>query len=200
EGYLAARHGSGTFVAQELPDDLPRRIAPRRVARWTHPQLSRRGIALSSTPGSARRIGGPRPFRLGVPAFDLFPQRLWSQRVNRRLRSITMGQLGYADSAGFVDLSEAIASHVQTARGTRCAADQVFIVSGAQRGLQMICSVLLDPGDRVWLEEPGYPGARSALTGASARIVPVRVDGHGLDVAAGMRQAPDARMVYVTPS
>ncbi len=201
EGYLTARHGSGTFVAQELPDDLPRQASPRRVARAKHPQLSRRGVALASNPPTARKISGPpRAFRLGAPALDLFPLRLWSQLVARRLRSTTMAQLDYTDSAGFAGLRAAIAEHVQTTRGTRCAAEQVLIVAGAQRGLQMLCTVLLDPGDYVWLEEPGYPGARSALTGAGARIVPVRVDSHGLDVAAAMRHAPKARMAYVTPS
>ena len=201
EGYLAARHGSGTFVAHELPDDLARQTAPGRVLHTRHPQLSRRGQALAATPGSARRgVGPPRAFRLGVPALDLFPIRTWAQLVNRRLRTITLGQLDYGDSAGFSELRAAIAEHVQAARGTRCSADQVFVVAGAQRGLQMICTQLLDPGDRVWLEEPGYPGARSAFAGAGARIVPSRVDREGLDVAAAARQAGDARMAYVTPS
>src|SRR5262249_733362 len=144
--------------------------------------------------------GPPRPFRLGAPALDLFPLRLWTQLVNRRLRSMTIGQLDYTDLSGFSKLREAIAEHVETARGTRCHADQVFIVAGAQRGLEMIGTVLLDHGDRVWAEEPGYPGARAALTAAGARIVPVRVDDQGLDVAAADRTAPDARMAYVTPS
>jgi len=201
EGYLAARHGSGTFVADELPDDLPHRMPPRRLLRTRHPQLSRRGVALAGTPGSSRRLGGPpRPFRLGVPALDLFPVRMWSQLVTRRLRSMTLGQLDYSDPSGFRDLRQAIAEHVQAARATSCTADQVFIVAGAQRALQMICSLLLDPGDRVWLEEPGYVGARSALMEAGAQIVPARVDAHGLDVAAAVRQAPDARLAYVTPS
>lgn len=200
EGYLETRRGSGTFVVKELPDDLPQQT-PRRLARTTHPQLSRRGAALAATPGPARRIGGPpRAFRLGVPALDRFPLRLWSQLVSRRMRSMTLGQLDYADSAGCVDLRRAIAEHVQAARGTTCVADQVIVVAGAQRGLQMIGSLLLDPGDRVWLEDPGYPGARSALVQAGARIVPVRVDNQGLDVAAGTRHAADARMAYVTPS
>jgi GntR family transcriptional regulator/MocR family aminotransferase len=201
EGYLSARHGSGTFVAGELPDDLPRHVSARRPSQLTHPQLSRRGVALVSIPSPARRIDGPpRAFRLGAPALDLFPLRLWSQLVNRRLRSMTMGQLDYAEYAGVAALRKAIAEHVQTSRGTRCDPDQVFVVPGAQRGLQLLCSVLLDAGDRVWLEEPGYPGARSAFVGAGARIVPVRVDRHGLDVAAAARQASDARMAYVTPS
>ncbi len=201
EGYLETRRGSGTYVAGELPDHPLQVTSPRRLVRTKHPQLSRRGVALATIPGPSRRLDGPpRAFRLGVPALDRFPLRLWSQLVNRRMRSMTLGQLDYNDSAGYLDLRKAIAEHVQVARGTTCVADQVFVVTGAQRGLQLICSVVLDPGDRVWLEEPGYPGARSAFTQASARIVPVRVDSQGLDVAAATRQAPDARMAYVTPS
>ena len=201
EGYLTPRRGSGTFVAQELPDNLARVTAPRRSAAFKHPPLSRRGTALAATPPAARRIPGPvRPFRIGVPALDLFPLRLWSQLVNRRLKSITLGQLDYHDAAGFRPLREGIAEHVQAARGTHCVADQVFVVAGAQRGMDLACNLLLDPGDQAWLEEPGYSGARSALITAGARIVPVRVDEHGLDVEAGARRAGDARLVYVTPS
>src|SRR6476659_8881742 len=90
EGYLETRRGSGTFVAEELPDDLPQQASPRSMARTKHPQLSRRGGALAATPGPGRRIGGPpRAFRLGVPALDRFPLRLWSQLVSRRMRSMT---------------------------------------------------------------------------------------------------------------
>jgi GntR family transcriptional regulator/MocR family aminotransferase len=146
-------------------------------------------------------VGGPAcAFRLGVPALDRFPLRLWSQLVGRRMRSMSRRQLDYSDPAGFLELRKAIAEHLQAARGTACAADQVIIVAGAQRGLQMIFTALLDPGDRVWLEEPGYSGARSALTQAGAHIVPVRVDDQGIDVSAGMHRAPRARMAYVTPS
>jgi GntR family transcriptional regulator/MocR family aminotransferase len=74
-----------------------------------------------------------------------------------------MTQLDYSDAAGFGGLREAIAQHVQTSRGTRCTADQIFVVAGAQRALQIACTILLDPGDQVWLEEPGYPGARNAF-------------------------------------
>ena len=131
---------------------------------------------------------------------DLFPVRLWSRLASRRLRAVTSAQLDYGDPAGLRVLREAIAKHVETARGTRCAADQVLMVAGAQQGLDLICRLLLDPGDRVWMEEPGYPGARSALLGAGARILPVRVDGEGLDVEAGVRSAGNVRLVYVTPS
>jgi GntR family transcriptional regulator / MocR family aminotransferase len=201
EGYLTARHGSGTFVAHELPDDLPQARASRPAFDPKHPPLSRRGQALAATPPAARRISGPpRAFRLGVPGLDLFPIRTWSQLASRRLRSLTPAQLDYNDTAGLKALREAIADHVRTARGTQCSADQVFIVAGAQRGLDQICHLLLDPGDTAWMEEPGFPGARSALLGAGARIVPVRVDADGLDVDAGERRAVHARLAYVTPS
>jgi GntR family transcriptional regulator/MocR family aminotransferase len=201
EGYLETRRGSGTFVAAPLPDDLPLTAPPRRTLRTSHPQLSARGTALAATPASAQRIGGPpRAFRLGVPALDRFPLPLWSQLVRRRMRSTRPAQLDYGDSTGRLELRQAIADHLQAARGTTCLPEQVVVVAGAQRGLQMICAMLLDPGDRVWLEEPGYPGARSALTQAGARIVPVHVDAHGLDVAAAARQSPRARLAYVTPS
>jgi GntR family transcriptional regulator/MocR family aminotransferase len=113
---------------------------------------------------------------------------------------VTLAQLDYSDAAGFRGLREAIADHVQAARGTRCTADQVVVVGGAQRGLEQICDFVLDPGDKAWLEEPGYFGARSALVGAGAHIVPVPVDDHGLNVDAGIARARDARLVYVTPS
>jgi GntR family transcriptional regulator/MocR family aminotransferase len=131
---------------------------------------------------------------------DLFPAALWWRLASRRLRSITPTQLDYGEPAGLRALREAIAGHVPAARGTRFGADQVLIVAGAQQGLELISRVLLDPGDRVWMEEPGYPGARSALLGAGARILPVPVDAEGLAVEAGARGAGDARLAYVTPS
>jgi len=202
EGYLSARRGSGTFVAQELPDEqVQGGRASHAPASPRHPPLSRRGELLSSLPSSSRRIlGPPRAFRIGTPALDLFPVRLWSQLTNRRLRALTAAQLDYGAAAGLPALREAIADHVRKARGTRCSADQVFVVAGAQRGFELICDLLLDVGDRVWVEEPGYPGARSALFASGARLCPVRVDDEGLDVAWGSARARDARLAYVTPS
>ncbi len=201
EGYLTAQPGSGTFVARELPDDLPRARGSRPVRAPRHPPLSKRGEALAGARPAGRRLAGPpRPFRIGIPAVDLFPVRLWSQLWSRRMLSATPSQLDYGEAAGFPALRQAIADHVRAARGTECDPDQVFVVAGAQRAMDLLCQLLLDPGDEAWMEEPGYPGARSALVAAGARIHPVRVDVDGLDVDTGARRSHRARLVYVTPS
>ncbi len=199
EGYIVTRPGAGTYVAPDLPDDLPRRPGGwRRLRADRHPPLSARATALAGMcPRAWRLSGGPRPFRVGTPAVDLVPVRVWSQLTARRQRSASASQFDYGE---WPPLREAIAAHLRSARGTLCSAEQVLIVAGAQSGLDLMARLLLDPGDAVWMEEPGYPGAQSALISAGARIVPVPVDDDGLDVEAGIRRARDARLAYVTPS
>jgi GntR family transcriptional regulator/MocR family aminotransferase len=203
EGVVETRSGSGTFVSSRTAGDRlsPASPATIDVPPTPHPPLSRRGAALAATPRTALKLGGaPRPFRIGTPALDRVPLAAWTRLVTRRLKTITLGQLDYRDPAGEPSLREAIAEHVRRVRGAVCTADQVIVVAGAQHGLELTCRILLDPGDRAWLEEPGYTGARAALLGAGARIVSIPVDGEGIDVAAGVRRAPKARLAYVTPS
>src|SRR5262249_40139125 len=108
--------------------------------------------------------------------------------------------LGYTWAAGVPALREAIASYAGAARGVVCTPAQVIVVAGAQAGLDLAARLLLDPGDAVWVEDPGYAGARGALLAAAARLVPVPGDAEGTAVAGGARQAPAARLVYTTPS
>jgi GntR family transcriptional regulator/MocR family aminotransferase len=106
----------------------------------------------------------------------------------------------YGDARGHLPLRAALAAYLRTARGVRCEPEQILVVSGSQQALALAARVLLDPGAPVWIEEPGYPGARNVLELARARLVPVPVDDDGLDVAAGVARAPRARAAYVTPS
>ena len=144
-----------------------------------------------------RLPGPPRPFRMGTPAIDRFPVRLWATLTLRAMRASGAEHLDYGPCQ---PLRNAIAEYVQRARGLRCLAEQVLIVAGTQAGLDILARVLLDPDDLAWLEEPGYVGARGALLAAGARIVPVPVDAEGLDVEAGLKRARGARLAYVTPS
>jgi GntR family transcriptional regulator/MocR family aminotransferase len=201
EGYLSAVSGSGTFVTRDLPASRSRPGALTGAVVRQPPRISRRGGALAATPTPSHKIPGPpRAFRLGTPALDCVPMAEWTRLVTRRLRSHSLTQLDYGAVVGLAALREAIANHMQRARGTSCAPEQVVVVAGAQHGLSLIAGLLIDPGDVAWMEEPGYPGARAALIAAGARVRAIPVDGNGLDVDAGARRAPDARLVYVTPS
>jgi GntR family transcriptional regulator/MocR family aminotransferase len=106
----------------------------------------------------------------------------------------------YGDPMGYRPFREAVAEYLRTSRAVRCEADQVMAVSGSQQALSLAARVLTDAGGAVWVEEPGYRGARDVLRLRHARLVPVPVDAEGLDVAAGAAKCPDAAAVYVTPS
>src|SRR5690606_506346 len=123
-------------------------------------------------------------FRAGEPALDLFPYQLWARLVARRARQSLRQEAHYGDPAGYEPLREAIAAHTGITRGVRCAPEQIIMTAGAQGALDLAARTLLAPGDAVWMENPGYFGAQGALLSAGARLVPVPVDGEGLDVAA----------------
>jgi GntR family transcriptional regulator/MocR family aminotransferase len=106
----------------------------------------------------------------------------------------------YQDSAGYRPLREAIAAHVAVSRQVHCTPEQVLIVPGSQGALDLAARMLINPGDPVWLEDPGYPGARGAFLGAGAQVIPVPIDAEGLRVEIGIERAPSARLVYITPS
>ncbi|HTU33545.1 MAG TPA: PLP-dependent aminotransferase family protein [Candidatus Acidoferrum sp.] len=202
EGYFESRVGSGTFVSGSLPGGLdgiesgrataptaqsgPRRVAARAIAIPPYerpPWIAHRGA-----------------FNLSQPALDAFPFRVWSNLVARYSRGLQVGALQYGPPMGLDELREAVAGYLRTARGVHCEAQQIMIVSGSQQAIDLSARVLLDPGDAVWLEEPGYWLIQNTLKAAQCRLVPVPVDDEGLDVAAGMRLCRKARAVYVAPS
>ncbi|MDB4949619.1 MAG: transcriptional regulator, GntR family, partial [Gemmatimonadetes bacterium] len=142
----------------------------------------------------------PRPFRPGCPALDLFPRKTWARLAMRHARRLSVPGLDLGDPSGLAVLREAICAHVSTSRGVRCTPERVVVTAGIQQAIELAARMLLDPGDAAWLEEPSFLGARSALTAASARIVPVPTDGEGMRVEDGRALAPDARLAFATPS
>jgi len=205
EGYFETFVGAGTCVARSIPDDAlkpasgkilgtSRQVSKRKALR----KVSRR-VALMSVPEqtwSNKLVA----FRVSLPAVEHFPTRVWSQLVNRHSRKPTRQLMAYGDAKGYMPLREAIAEYLGAARGVRCEPSQILVTTGSQQGLQLSAQVLLDANERVWVEEPGYPGARQALMMVEAKLVPVPVDDEGLDVAEGIRRAPTAHAVYITPS
>lgn len=206
EGYLEGQVGAGTRVAAVLPDrllEVGKNTARKDVGDFAETNaLSERGKRLSSVRRGAPRYdrGEGRAFQHGLPAIDQFPATLWSRLLARRARDPRNCLFGYETGEGFGPLREAIAAHAGAARGVVCTPDQVIVTTGAQAALDLAARMVVDPGDAVWLEEPGYLGARGAFLGAGASIVPVPVDDEGLDVEAGIALEPKPHLIYVTPS
>lgn len=208
EGFIAGRRGGGTRVSDSPPDQPAAptrrlRARPRRAVASVTPSppvvLPARGAAVVA---AGRAAGVPTParaFQLGVPALDIFPAAEWTRLAARRWRR-GHAHLGEGSPNGDPELRAAIVAHVGNTRGVRCSADQVFIVNGAAQAIDLVSRILLGPGDEVWMEDPGYLHARTAVRDAGACIVPVPVDSEGLSVADGVRLAPQARLAYVTPS
>jgi GntR family transcriptional regulator/MocR family aminotransferase len=194
EGYVVRRSGSGTFVAGVA---LPAKARQVRVSGSR--TLSARGRSAVAAMSCVEPTV-VRAFAAGLPALDAFPYQAWQRLLARHARQLDAKALVYGDPAGSLPLREAIAAYLTGSRGVQCEPSQVIVLSSSQQALDLVARLFLDPGDEVWLEDPGYYGARAALTSAGARIVPVPVDAQGLDVARGEALAPQARLAYVTPS
>ena len=201
EGYFEARAGSGTSVSRSLPsewtslENRPNRSAIRQSVPRT---LSQKSSLLSYKPDPwINRCGA---FIVGQPALEHFPFKAWSSLLNRHIRSIRVASHHYGDPMGCANFRATLAGYLRTARAVKCEPGQIMIVNGSQHALELCASVLLDRGDRVWLEEPGYRLARHIFVLAGCRLVPVPVDQEGLNVAQGVKQSPKARVAFVTPS
>jgi GntR family transcriptional regulator/MocR family aminotransferase len=168
-------------------------------------RLSRRCQLLVSTlpPGEIDAGLGNRGtniFRVGQPDVTLFAYDTWARLVARHARQSLQAVALYQNAQGYAPLREAIAAHIGITRGVHCSPEQIIVTAGAQSALDLVARVLLDPGERAWVEDPGFLGARGALLAAGARLVPVPVDQEGIDIKAGRRLCRDARLAVVTPS
>ena len=141
-----------------------------------------------------------QPFQNGLTAVEEFPFETWARLAARWQRNPTRSVLGYGDPQGYRPLREAIAAHLAAARGINAVPEQVVITSGAQQALDLTARIFITPGDTVLTEEPCYLEARGAFEAAGANIIPVPVDGEGIDIAGVPAAGARAKLVYVTPS
>jgi GntR family transcriptional regulator/MocR family aminotransferase len=202
EGYLETFKGAGTCVARSIPDETslagrkgtagkPEKLGPRRI--------SRRAIALTRVPPQSwlNNLGA---FRVSLPALDHFPIDIWSKLVSRHSRKASRAIMAYGDAMGYMPFREAIAEYLGTVRAVRCESSQILVTTGSQQGLQITAQVLLNAKDKVWMEEPGYPGALQAFMTSGAEVIPIPVDQEGINVKSTIRRGGSARAVYITPS
>lgn len=177
DGFLEARKGSGVYIAYRGAHSEPQ-----------------------PAPGAEFSAKEPLPFALGVPPTDIFPAKLWERlqsRIWKRLSPLTLHE---DDAVGWLGLRQAIATHVAMTRGLQCSPAQVIVVSCIAAGLDLAVRSLDLVGKSVWMEDPGYNAAASALQYAGVHVVPVAVDEFGIDVEAGCRAASNAKGAFVTPA
>ena len=200
EGYVEGRVGAGTYVSQVLPDDLLQvgRSSPRKSAGPRRVDWSAYARRLQLYPSGGPRI--TRAFRANQAALDVFPTTLWTQVVARRLRRASAQLLSGGEALGYRPLRQAVAAYLNASRGVKCTADQVLIISGVQEALERAAHLLIDPGDPVWVEDPGYPGAAIVFRAVGAQVRPVPVNAEGLDLEWARRRRARAKLIYVTPA
>lgn len=217
EGYITARLGAaGTVVAPVLPPDgYVLRPAPTSLAsRQARPKLAAAGErflrsaqACSESLGLLSRLTWELTpphirydFRPGRASFADLPYPLWCRLLGARARSASLSDLEYGPPAGRRELREAISTRLRRLRGLDADPDRIVIVNGTQQALDLICRVLLNPGDRVLMEEPHYTGARCAFMAAGAELVFSPVDEHGIRIPRPVAGRRACRLAYVTPS
>lgn len=199
EGMLVSRVGAGTFVSDTL--ELPRPAQDVAASPAAPPRLSYTiRHAETAYAGRSWLPHKARAFVTALPALDAFPMAHWSRLSARHLRGGLGDVMGYGQPKGLRALRKAIATHLSALKGIHCDAEQVFVTSGAQQAFSLIGKLFLNPGDRVWIENPGASGARNALLSEGADLVPVGVDAEGLIVSEGLAKAPHFRLAFVTPS
>ncbi len=199
EGFLESRQGSGTRVARWQ----------RQIETGGRPAIAGGG---QETIRPARRWEAlwpqgrtedahvlPRALRPGLPDLRLFPKEIWGRLLRRASTRLDARERGYTFMSGHPALKQAIARHLSERRLVHVEPERLVIVSSAQSALDLCARLLLDPGDRVWMEEPGYRGARAAFLFAGAELVPVPTDAEGLDFER-FTGGPPPKIIYVTPS
>jgi GntR family transcriptional regulator/MocR family aminotransferase len=200
EGYVEGSVGSGTYVSKVLPEKLLH-VAPGKLASPATQKHRQR--ALSHYAQRSQNFAGygnraTRAFRANLPALDLFPTTLWTRITTRCMRRLSMQNLIGSQPTGYMPLREAVVAYLASSRGVRCVPEQVVIVSGVQEALDLTGRLLLDPGDRVYVENPGYPGAVLTFQAFGAKVCAASADDEG--IAVRRLSSRGARLIYVTPA
>ncbi|MDM0001008.1 PLP-dependent aminotransferase family protein [Variovorax sp. J22P240] len=186
EGYIQARGQAGTIVTPGLKPGASLANPPPRAEDHEAPPSFRPDTTL--------------PFQMGLPALDAFPRKIWARLGARCVRAMQPVDMAHPSVYGLQALRAEIASYLNISRGLNCAPSQIFVTSGYRHTIGLIGRALLKEGDRVWLENPGYPPTREMLTHMNIDGVAVPVDQEGIDVLEGIRLAPRARAAVVTPA
>ncbi len=200
EGYVQAKTGAGTFVADGLEiETKPEIWRARQKLTMPDIEISERAQTIMSSKASVR-YGETEPFRPGVPALELFPTRIWNKYLLDAMTSRNRQNLSYGEVNGSSALRASIVRHLADARGMQVDADQIIITSGAQQAFVLIAFVLLSRGDTVWYENPGHIAGRDVMQIMGSNVAPVPIDGEGFDLQFAQRTHAKPSLIFTTPS
>ena len=213
EGFIESRVGDGTYVSQlpklstKISTGLPLGFSTGLSTKTADTTVDSSSKVIHNGPFNRLeshhlpppKSGPPRAFRVGLPAFDLFPFDVWAKLQAGFWRNPERATLGYGDPAGEPQLRELIATYLRRSRGLSCTAEQIVITSGAQQAISLCAQLLLEPGEVVAVENPGYRAAGNAFALTGARVQGVAVDDEGLDCTE-LNAVEHCRLSYVTPS
>jgi len=197
EGYLSSHVGRGTRVAFLPPEALMAVRSGEEGLDEPLDQTNPRPTLKTTLPRAQ-----PAAFAPGLPDVAAFPHNVWARLLAKWARLLKPAAHDYDEGLGWPPLCEAIAEYLESVRGVRCSAEHVMILSSAQAGLHLAASLLADPGETAWVEDPGYQGARAAFRLARLRMAPLPVDGEGAHIDQSTERALTAppKLIYVTPS
>jgi GntR family transcriptional regulator / MocR family aminotransferase len=200
EGYANGKIGSGSYVSSDLPEQVE---GQRSTKRRNRAAATRTNAAKAPSLRNFVDVtvqGDERPFNLGRTLVDARTRELWRKVSTRVFRSLGHDHFGYSDPRGLPGLRNAICDYLRAARAVRCDPEQIVVTAGTQHAIDLIIRVLYQADMQAWIEDPGYSLTQQALIAAGVKIHPVPVDEQGIDVDAGIKSAPKARVVFVTPS
>ncbi|MBE7635702.1 aminotransferase class I/II-fold pyridoxal phosphate-dependent enzyme [Sneathiella sp. P13V-1] len=200
EGYLTSRTGSGTFISDQIPDEILTKSAkkenPQKIDR--HFPLSSHAAALHQKKASQVYHGGP--FSPGTPELEQFPFVDWSRLLAKHWRRPKRELLTGNPIGGSRDLREALSDYLAQTRAVKSDPEQIIVLSGSQQAIHLVVRAFANPGDPILMEDPGFPGVRNTIIGAGATPIPVPVDDEGFSLEAAEKLAPEARLACIAPS
>lgn len=204
EGYIESRANSGYYVCALIPvDTVVKPTTKRTQASRQKPQLSTRGEAIARP--SRPVPTNPNPsFTPGLPDVSVFPFSQWQQCLQKIDLQSASNLMGYQDQGGLWEFKCALKSYLQLSRGVNCNPEQIIIVNGSQAGLDLMARLLVEAKEIIAMEEPGYLGAKDGFLAANACVMPIPVDGEGLQVerlnSLDKKQKSAVKLIYTTPS
>jgi GntR family transcriptional regulator/MocR family aminotransferase len=193
EGYLETRPGARARVAGGLAALSPEQGRGGDSRAVSLSAYGKRLAAFAAPPLTTPSF--PLDFRYGELAGGDFPTLAWRRALTKAVMR-RPARLRYGDPRGLPELRAALQGYLWRGRGLRCEADDILVVNGSQQGFDLCTRLLIDPGDRVVIEDPGYNLARQAFLAAGAELAPQPVDREGMRTAG----LPPARLAFVTPS